>query len=1540
MGVKSEKAIKIIKKTGRTLAWVIGFFIYLGFVLTLLIRNPKVQTVICQRFAKYMSEELQTRVTVKGIDIEFIKTLVLEGFYVEDRHQDTLLLVDRLKVDVSRFSYDEKFVSINSVLLDGGTVKLKKYAGEKGLSYRFITQYFKSTDTTKHVKKAPWTVKLGNIGLRNVNFDFIDTRDTIRDRGMDYEDIRVTGLSGDFNDIDPMNDSLSFRVHDLRAKEQSGFTLLGLNSLMTVADTFARFDELSIETPGSKIEGWLSFQFHETDDIADDFIHRVKMDGHFSNSKVEMGDIAYFSPNLLGIKKTVYVTGDLRGTVEHLRCKNIDLRFGEKSHVKGNFAFNGLPDINETDMNFKIREAVTNKKDLEGIPVAPFGPGDSLDVPANVAQLGDIRFTGSFEGFIHDFVAHGTLSTAIGSVTMENLAMQQLSDSSTYSYLGRVHTSGFNVGSYFDIPGMGAVAANLDVKGSGFTNSDIDANVTGTVSSLQFRGYTYTGIAITNTHLKRQVIDGDIHIDDPNLGMDFTGLIDNSKRVPHFEFKAQIDSANLGELGFLDKQHEYLFSATVSVNINGNNIDNVTGSAQVNDLAYRKDGENFKFNTLTFFAGETSRGRQLNLESDIASASVYGNFQLMKLPMAVRDIMSDYLPAYFPPPDAKKKKEIGDQQFSWNVKFNRNTRPLQALVPELQIAPNTYSTGSFNSNTHKFNATLVSDQVVFNGITYRGINFGGGNQQNGNFCRFEGTVTRIQLNDTLGADNFRTTINANDNNVLATIDWKNNSQKANDGTIAAHVKFEGHRSISMSLDKAELHVNDSAWAVNPGNLVRIDSSHVMFKDLVFHSGDQSIGLNGAISRNANEALNVSLNKFNLAYFNYFTQPQGMAVKGYISSETTLSDLYNTPIFNSSTEFSGFYVNDQKIGNGNLSANWLQSRQAVYVHGNFSRGVLGNDSLPIDNILFEGNYYPKKKENSIDINVTLRSVPLETIKPLFSDFCSIMVGQIDGSAHIGGIPSKPLVKGDMDLAIRKVKVDYLGIEVRAATQKIKIQENSFFFDDYKVVDTYGDTAKIYGHLFHENYSNFQFDMDFSFDHFMVLNTTEKQNELYYGRVFATGYMNLFGYVNDKISIDMKARTDKIIHNGQVLYSEFNIPMSSTSEAGSTDFITFVDHTKQDTLHKPGALRRNGLELNLEVQATQDAYVKVVFDKTVGDELTAYGDGNINMKITPDGDFSMFGNYTVAKGNYLFTMKNVIYVPFELSKGGTIRWNGDPYEAQIDADAIYRATASVEPFFPLDSVNPNLHRSYPVNVIMHLDGALMNPGVGFDIDLPTADQNIRETVKSYTQTELERNRQVLSLMVLNSFMTPTELRTGADAGTNYGGAGSTLLSNFVSGTLNNWLSQINTDLDMKVQYRPTDQLGAEELKVYMQYALLNNRVSIETNFGKVNATQATTAQNTTQWVGDANVEYKVTEDGKVRFRAFNRSNQNTVLNYSSAPYTQGVGILYREEFDTRQQLARRLKAYISAENSNREKKEAEKPKADSVPNPAPADSTGTH
>ena len=194
-------------------------------------------------------------------------------------------------------------------------------------------------------------------------------------------------------------------------------------------------------------------------------------------------------------------------------------------------------------------------------------------------------------------------------------------------------------------------------------------------------------------------------------------------------------------------------------------------------------------------------------------------------------------------------------------------------------------------------------------------------------------------------------------------------------------------------------------------------------------------------------------------------------------------------------------------------------------------------------------------------------------------------------------------------------------------------------------------------------------------------------------------------------------------------------------------------------------------------------------------------------------------------------------------------------------------------------------------------MLNPDIAFDIDLPTADETTKSKVRSvlYVSDEQENiqelNRQVFSLLVLNQFLTPTGREGVSYTGNVAGTTSFELMSNQVS----NWLSKISNDFDVGFNYRPGDELSGQEIELALSTQIFNDRLILDGNFGvSDNKEVSSDSQNANNIIGDFSMEYKITEDGKLRVKAFNASNQS-YIERTSSNYTQGVGLFYRKEFD---------------------------------------------
>jgi hypothetical protein len=420
-----------------------------------------------------------------------------------------------------------------------------------------------------------------------------------------------------------------------------------------------------------------------------------------------------------------------------------------------------------------------------------------------------------------------------------------------------------------------------------------------------------------------------------------------------------------------------------------------------------------------------------------------------------------------------------------------------------------------------------------------------------------------------------------------------------------------------------------------------------------------------------------------------------------------------------------------------------------------------------------------------------------------------------------------------------------------------------------------------------------DFDINTNKLMVLNTTAANNPSYYGTAYASGNAGIYGFLDDiKMELNMKT-------NGGTY---FYIPLDGPSEVGNNDFIRFVS---KDTIKPVVKNKASNFSLDFNLEATKDAEVQLIFDEKSGDIIKARGDGFLNMKINSKGKFDMFGDYVLSTGDYLFTLEDFVTKKFEIQKGSSIKWNGNVYKANIDIVANYKQRASVKPLFPNDSLN-NYNKRFPVDCKLYMKDKLTSPDITFGIELPTIDETTRSAIKSLLNDENELSRQFLSLLLFRSFVTPSSL--SGSGGISAGGAAVTTGSEMLSNKVSSWLNGVTKDIDIGVNYRPGGTLSSDELDLALSKQLFNNRLSIDGNFGVANnngtSTNASTKNNNNvNGLVDVTVEYKLSESGKYRVKGFNRGNDNTEAATSGGPYTQGVGIFYREEYETLNELYKR-------------------------------------
>jgi hypothetical protein len=406
----------------------------------------------------------------------------------------------------------------------------------------------------------------------------------------------------------------------------------------------------------------------------------------------------------------------------------------------------------------------------------------------------------------------------------------------------------------------------------------------------------------------------------------------------------------------------------------------------------------------------------------------------------------------------------------------------------------------------------------------------------------------------------------------------------------------------------------------------------------------------------------------------------------------------------------------------------------------------------------------------------------------------------------------------------IKIDFLQTRYKM-TDSIRFDKNNIIFKNLKLEDERGNSAILNGQVTHDHFKDFNADLAVNFTDCMVLNTRPKDNEDFYGTAYATGIATLKTGPN-LLSFDISAKTGR--------NTRFYMPLNTSETISDYSFVTFVNpETSAKSLSSsPDIIQsqaiQTGIELNFDLEVTPDAEIQLIFDEKVGDVIKGQGSGNLNINLDRKGNLGISGDYIIENGDYLFTLGNVLNKPFSVENGGKVTFSGDIDNAEFDIKAIYRLKASLFEVLQDERFNERI----PVECQILLTGKLFNPIVGFNIELPSADEERKAYLNNVITTEEELSKQFLYLLVMNSFYSDpnrTSLTGGSQGTAATGTTGTSAMAvtttEMLSHQLSNWLSQISNDFDIGFVYRPGyKDINAQEVEVALSTQLLNDMVTL--------------------------------------------------------------------------------------------------------------------
>ena len=1482
----------IKKRFIKVLVYFTSSIIFILISSFLFLQLPAVQRLLAKQYLSDFSGVVGFKTTITSIRFSWFDRLVLEGVTIEDPEHNEMFAVKRLMVNYkisTLFQGDN--INLDAVYIDSAHVfftKISKSTGQKKLNINeFIKQINKQYSSSEKGGRAP-KIYIGEAIVTNSQFAFDNTgRDSLS--GFDYNHFALAISDAQLQNFVAQGDTVQFAVNTLAAEDQK--TKLGIKQLTTffhISQKSLQFKGINLKIGQSTISDTLIFNYESQVDL-DDFINKVKIKAHLRNTVIYPNDLALFTPAARRLNLPVSLSGSVIGLVNNFSFTKMEIKTGN-TLLQGSVDMEGLPDFNETFIVLQLKDSKIHFSDLSFL----FNDNTSK----RLIPLGNSTLNGQFLGYPTDFVAKGDFSNDLGRIVSDiNLKVNEKSVELS-AYKGQISMINFNLGRYLNDTLMyQKVNLNGRISGSGFTQSTANFTLVSTIKSVGINGYNYKNIT-TDARFSSQFFNGELLVNDPNMQVKAKGSIDLRNNLNLINIQATLDTVNLDKINIARKK--LFLHATVDINMKGFELDSLSGNAVVNDLLLNYDGEWLKLNNATLDATKDKEHKLLHFESDIVSAKVEGDFYFSHLFRDVRILANEFylnikndknsIRDYY----AKKIRIPEEYEANFNIDL-KNIKPLTNLLKfDLKVSRHTNVAGKFVSgNTTLIHAFTRIDSVQYENVllTNTEIEINASKISDSTRALAMAYITSaIQKFGVVNTEKFITEAIWNDDHVDFSISLEQPLQK-NQLRLDGLVDFKDSTQIKL-LSSSKIEILQKVWRIDSTNQLSIKGKEWGIQNMEWTNDEQSVNLDGHISEGPLKKISLIIQNFDLATLNSISQRE---LSGHLNAEITTSKVYQQPSLQNEINITNLKADNFLIGDITGNNVWDPVEKKFMVEFFIDR---------LDNRIVNcsGYYNPSDKNSPLSITANLDKANLKIIEPFIDQIFSNMDGTLSGSYSVAGTLQKPLMKGTGKIEKGQLMVNYLKTTYQL-TGTVGLRSDAIYFENIELADALRNKGRLNGEISHQNFKQMRIDLKANFENFQLLNTSARDNSLFYGQGYATGDVRFSGSLNNLI-ITANATTRK--------NSRIYIPMAGSSSTDKKDFINFVnltDSTYQSTVAKVNKkVSLTGVTFDLNLDVTPDAYCEIIFDKKAGDIIRGRGNGRIKLQLDTKGEFNMFGPVIFTGGGYNFTLYDLINKEFIISPGSSITWFGDPYQGLMKINATYNQLASYAPILDDPTLNtiPQIRRKYPVQVLLKLEGPMLSPQIDFDIlakDLPKTITDGTKTIRLEERfdafknklDEQELKRQVFSLIVLRKFSPAESFNTS--------GSIVNSVSELFSNQLSYWMSQVDENLEVDVDLGSMDQESFNALQLRLSYTFLNGRLRI-TRDGTIgnqgNTVSNPEGNNGTSFssvAGDWTVDYLLTPDGKFKVKMYSRTNVNPVnanLNSQNA-ITTGVSLLYTQSFN---------------------------------------------
>jgi len=1476
-----SKLLKIIgRSAGISAEWILILFLVFVFA----IRTYPVQTYIAKQFTSYLSNELNTEVHIEAVEFIFFDRVLLKNFSIKDKQNVDLIKMKEAYATMNQFALFGESLHVKQISFRDGEINVSRDKETGEFNYQFIVDYFDEPDDPD---AEPLQLEIDQIELSNVQFRYDDYREPEQSGGMDFNHIGIKDLQAKLTHFKMKDDTFLVNVNHISCAEKSGFSLKELSTSVFLREGSIRLKNLSLESDISKLRAsHFEMNFNTWEDF-DSFNEKVRFDVSLDSSVLSLVDLALFVPDIDGMDSNLGLKGEFKNALNEMNIDDFTLYFGDKSFIHGNFQ---LPDfftdsIQEFQQNFT--SAFIDFEDVLSIKMPSNSEPIVLDEYLSKNRFLDIsnmQVNGSTSNFDFKFE---DVKSALGELRLP-VAMNFDMDSnriviqSTEDYLSEVLVSNLQLGQLLNEDLLGRLNGSIRprLEFDNFGNVSLKLNPS-KIANVEFNGYRINEINLGETLYKNEKLTTSLQINDQHVKLDLSCGMEVGKTMS-VDGLLNVELLDLDVLNFTSDSSK--LATSISVSLAGNSITDYSGLVNAAFINYEKGIEQLEIPEMRLSLYSNKESEEYNLNSSLLDVELKGIFDWDNL---LSDFTSD-LAAVFPTLKVGSKTEMqrgnngGGNDISFKLLSKDMNRVLHMFAPGIEIANESGLSGSYNSSAEYLDILFSSPRISYGDFIINDIY---GSQRISNDSIFSDYIVDYLIyNDSLQVDQIEFFTDGTEGMLNSRLSWAPGTDE--ESQIYWDTKIHDNDHLEIILKPSFFTLDGFSWNVVNASDISITTEDIHINKFELKRGDQLISINGCVSENDFDKLNFNLMNLNISELGTILGLENK-LDGTLSGWGILSNPYSNFQYMGDLSLDSFFIDNREVGDMLVQTNWNSLKNGINMLGELNV----ND---IQTFNFSGFYF---LENEVlDLYLDFDDTDISFVNAFVDpEDVSDIGGTLNGRVKLSGEINAPKLNGSLSVDAAQAKLEILGVKYYL-DGAIEIQEDLFALNSVPVRDEEGNTGSLVGTIFHENFQDWNFDVQVNFEddmtrrqkefpyhfepleQFLVLNTSYKEGDIYFGKAYGRGTANISGYANNmEITLDIETRKG----------TEVNFPMYGVSDIEEDfDFVSFVNDNISSNV-EDDKVDLTGLDLDLNFKVTPDAQVKIIFDPHIGDQIVATGSGDLNITLDQYNEVNLTGTYEISgKSKYNFAM-GIIKQDFDIEEGSILTWTGDPYNANIELITSFRMKkVSLVDLSP-EQIDNSL-TNQEVVCYLNLNETLLKPEISFDIKSPNAPETGKALINRVVNDDDELSRQFFSLLLLRKFQPLKGTIT----------AGGSAALDLAESQINALLGQVSENYDFNFNSALDEVFGENSVEFGVSKSFLEDRLIISGSFGIENKANLNTEETDNPYkagfIGDLFVEYLINESGTFRATAFNQSNSNT-LNENAGQFTQGAGISYHEDFN---------------------------------------------